>query len=131
MNIIERQTELGKSLYEINTNTVRELAELSRENVEKYIETNRTFGERLPEVREVTTLMELQREYGETIWNNARVAVETQNDILRKAFESSRDALQTAFGSEATEVNEVAKPKAKAKAKPKAKAKKAPAAAEA
>ena len=63
MNIIEKQTELGKSLYEINTATLSEMATLTRNNIEKYFETNRTFGEKLPEVRDPSTFFNLQREY--------------------------------------------------------------------
>ena len=120
MNIVEKQVELTKSLYEINTETLRALAEFERENVEKYFAMNREFGERLPEIREINSFMDLQREYGETLWNATREAVEGRTEILTKAFESSRTALETAFTAEEAPV-EAAKPKAKAKAKPKAK----------
>ena len=53
MNFIEKQTELGKSLYEINTSAMSNFAELSRKNIEQYFEVNRSFGEKLPEVKEV------------------------------------------------------------------------------
>lgn len=100
MNIIEKQTELGKSLYQINTATLTEIATLTRNNIEKYLETNRSFGEKLPEVRDPSTFFSLQREYGETLWNNAREAFEAQNTILKGAFSDTRDALQSAFSSE-------------------------------
>ena len=122
MNIIERQTELGRSLFEINQNAIRSLAEVQRENFEKYIATNREFGEKLPEIREVTDFVSLQREYGETLWNNAREAMETQGEILKSAFDNSREVLETAFRTD-----EEAAPAPKKKAKAKAKA--APAAA--
>ena len=79
---------------------------------------NRTFGQKLPEVREITTFMELQREYGETLFNNAREAMEAQTALLQSAFEEAKDAFQSAFATEAA-----------AKAPAKAKAKKATAAA--
>ncbi len=97
MNIIEKQTKLGRSLYEINTSTLSEIAEQSRKNIEQYFEVNRAFGEQLPEVREVGSFFQLQREYGETLWNNAREAVEAQNSILQNAFSETREAVQTAF----------------------------------
>lgn len=103
MNVIEKQTELGKSLYEINNSTLSEMAELGRKNIEQYFEVNRSFGEKLPEVREVSSFLSLQREYGETLWNNARAAMESQNAILQNAFTETRDALQTAFTTEAAE----------------------------
>lgn len=100
MNMIEKQAELGKSLYEINQSVVSEMAELSRKNIEQYFEVNRSFGEKLPEIREIGSFMSLQREYGETLWNNAREAMESQNAILQHAFTETRDAFQTAFAME-------------------------------
>lgn len=103
MNIIEKQAELGRSILEINTSTFKELASLQRQNIEKYFETNRAFGEKLPEVRDISSFVSLQREYGETLWNNAREAVETQSGIVRGAFEETRSALQKAFTGEAAD----------------------------
>ena len=115
MSIIERQTELGKSLYEINNSTVSEITELSRKNVEQYFEVNRSFGERLPEANEISSFLSLQREYGETLWANAREAMESQNAIIQNAFSDTREAFKSAFTQEADEVVEVveAKPKTK------------------
>lgn len=115
MNIIERQTQLGRSLYEINQNMMTEMVELGRKNIETYFATNRSFGEKLPEVREVSTFFELQREYGETLWNNAREAVEAQNAVFQGAFNDTREAVQTAFTSE--EPAPAKKPAAKKAAK--------------
>jgi hypothetical protein len=114
-NIVERQTELSKSLYEINSGTIKGLAELQRENLEKYFETNKTFGERLPEVKSVSDFLELQREYGQTLWTNARTAFESQNEIVRSAIEDTTEAFKDAFKVEAEEAPKPKKAKAKAK----------------
>lgn len=119
MNIIERQNELGRSLFEINTNTLKELVSLQRENVEKYFETNRNFGERLPEVKSLSDFLNLQREYGETLWSNTREAVESQNEIFKSAFQDTAEAMKAAFSPE--EEAEAPKQKTKTKAKPKTK----------
>ncbi len=116
MNIIEKQTELTKTLVEINTSTMKELATLQRENLEKYFETNRTYGERLPEVKSVSDFLALQREYGETLVTNTREAFETQNEIVRGAVEETTEAFRAAFTFEAEE-KPAPKKKAKAKAK--------------
>ena len=125
MSIIERQTELGRSIVEINTNTLRELVTLQRENFEKYFSTNRSFGEKLPEINGVSSFFSLQREYGETLWGNVREAVETQNGIFRGAFDETRLAFEKAFNTTEEVVEEVveetvAKPAPKKKAKAKA-----------
>lgn len=115
MNFIEKQTELGKSLYEINTSVMSHMTELSRKNIEQYFETNRAFGEKLPEVREIGSFFSLQREYGETLWNNAREAVEAQNEILTGAFNETREVVTSAFTTEQEAPKKAAK-KAKADA---------------
>ena len=112
MNMIEKQTELGKSLYEINSAALSEMAEMSRKDIELYFEINRSFGEKPPELKEVGSLVSLQRKYGETLFNNARDAMEAQNALMQSAFAEARDAVKPAFVSEVTES---AKPKAKLK----------------
>lgn len=104
MSIIEKQAELGKSLFDINANTLKELATLQRTNIETYFETNRTFGGKLPEVKGIGAFVELQREYSEALWGNARKAVETQNEILRTAFQESSEVVRSAFSSAADDV---------------------------
>ena len=111
MNIVEKQTELGKSLYQINTSTMSEITELGRKNIEQYMDVNRTFGERLPEVREVGSFFSLQREYGETLWSNAREAMESQNAIFQNAVTEAREAFTAAYTTE--EVVVAPAPKAK------------------
>ncbi len=120
MNIIEKQTELGKSLYEINTSAIKEYFNLQRGNLEAYLEVNREFGSRLPEINDVTSVLTLQREYNETLWNNAKASVEAQTELLKGTFSETRDALKSAFTPEVEAVEEVVV-KPKAKAKPKAK----------
>lgn len=104
MNIIEKQTNLGKSLYEINTSTIKEIAELQGENISKYFNTNREFAKRLPEITSISDFLGLQKEYNETLWSNARGAVEAQTEIVKGAFSGTRDAVKLAFTAEETEV---------------------------
>ena len=122
MSIVERQTELGRSIVEINTNTLRELVALQRENFEKYFSTSRSFGEKLPEVKDVSSFVSLQREYGETLWSNVTEAFETQNGIFRGAFDETRLAFEKAFNTTEEVVEEVVE-EAVAKLAPKSKAK--------
>jgi hypothetical protein len=119
MNVIEKQAELGKALYAINSNTLKEFASMQQENLQKYMETNRAFGEKLPEVKDISSFVDLQREYGATIWSNVKDSFEHQNELFRGAMEETRDAVKHAFTSEEI-VDE--KPKAKTKTKAKAKA---------
>jgi len=115
MNIIEKQTELGRTLFQINTNTLREYAQMQRENMERYFELNKSYTEKLPEVRDLGTFIELQREYNETLWGGVRETVKDQTELFKTAMEDTGSALKVAFVAETEE--EAPKPKAKAKAK--------------
>jgi hypothetical protein len=119
MNVIEKQSKLGKDIFEINTNTLKELASLQKDNIEKYFDANRAYGEKLPEVKDVTSFVSLQREYTEGIWNGVKDAVSAHTGIVRGAFEETRHAFEEAY----TTTSKAAKPAQKTKAKPKAKAK--------
>ena len=128
MNVIERQTELTKSLYNINSDALKEFASQQKANVEKYIETNKSFGEKLPEIKDIPGFLTLQREYGESLWANAKTAFETQNELVKATFEETRDAFKAALTTDAaseevveTKADVAPAKKAKAKAKPKAK----------
>lgn len=107
MTIIEKQAELGRTLFEINVNTLQEIAKTQQEDVRKYFELNSNYGARLPEVRDVASFMELQREYGETLWKNVRESTQAQADIVRHAVEKAGDAFRTTFVA-ATEKAEAA-----------------------
>ena len=97
MNIFEKQAELGRTIFEINTNAMRSTAELQQQNFRKYLETMQSFGGRLPEIQDVSSFVELQREYGEAVVANATEAVEEQTSIVRDSFEQARGALEQAF----------------------------------
>ena len=125
MNIIERQTALTKSLFEINTNSLKETATLQRENLTKYFEVNREFGGRISEIKDISSLVNLQKEYNETLWSNTKEAVSAQSEIVKTAFSGTKDAVQTAFTAEEIETEESEVAVEAVKAKPKAKAKKA------
>ena len=112
MNMIEKQAELGKSLYKINSAALSEMAEMSGKDIVLYFEINRSFGEKLPEVKEVGSFVSLQREQGETLFNNAREAMEAQYVLMQSAFAAAQDVVKSAFASEVTEAT---KPKAQSK----------------
>jgi hypothetical protein len=123
MSIRDRQIELGKNLFQINANTLRGLAELGRDNVEKYFELNASYWEKLPEVGGFTGFVELQREYNESMWEGVKESAQSQADLFKDALEESGDALKAAFAQEEEE-EEVASTPAKKTKKAKIGAKK-------
>lgn len=98
MSIIERQMKLGRELFELNTTTLRRLFEVQSEGVRQYFETNQEFAKRLPEVRDVSSFVELQRDYGQTLWTEAQSNLRNSGGVLREAVEHTGSALREAFG---------------------------------
>ena len=97
MNMIEKQVEMGRALFEINQNTFQELARTSQDNLKKYFELNSTFSKRIPEVTDVTSFVELQREYNETLWTGVKDSTRGQVDVIKTAVEETGVAVRKAF----------------------------------
>ena len=108
MSIMDRQMKLGRDLVELNMHTTRRLFEIQTNGVRQYFETNEEFAKRLPEVRDVASFMELQREYGQTLWNDVQHNVRENGSVLREAVEHTGKALRTAFSGTADDVAEAA-----------------------
>jgi phasin family protein len=100
MNAIEKQVKLGRDLFEINSSVVRELVQLQVEGVRKYFETNQEFAKRLPEVKDVSTFVELQREYNQTVWESAQSNLRTGGELVRDTASQVGEAVRSVFNAE-------------------------------
>jgi GTP-dependent phosphoenolpyruvate carboxykinase len=100
MSMIEKQAKLGRELLELNVDTVRKFAELSSENFRRYMELNQNYAQKLPEIREVGAFVELQRDYGQSLWEGVREDFKARGDIVRTAVEHTGTLVRGAFGSE-------------------------------
>jgi hypothetical protein len=97
MNAFEKGAQLGRDLFEINAETLRKITELSAENLKKYVELNQNYLQKLPEVREFGTFLELQRDYGQSLWKGMQEDLKARGQILREAVEGSGGVLRGAF----------------------------------
>lgn len=106
MSMMSRQMKLGRELLELNVQTARRLFEVQTTGVRQYFETNQEFAKRLPEVRDVATFVELQREYGQTLWSEAQGNLRENGTVLREAVEHTGQALRSAFNGTADEMED-------------------------
>ena len=100
MNPFERQMQLGRELMELNAQWFQKIAEFDTANFQKYVEYNQEMASRLPEVRDVQSFTELQREYGETLWNATQEAFKARGELVREAVEANGEAVKSAFNTE-------------------------------
>ena len=98
MSVVENQMKLGRELFEINTHVARRMTEITGDAIKQYFETNQDFAKRLGEVRDVTAFMDLQREYGETLYNGVTERLQTRGEVLKEAVERGGEAVRSAFG---------------------------------
>lgn len=108
MSVIENQMKLGQELFEINTHVMRRMAEITGEGFKQYMETNQDFAKRMMEIRDVSTFIELQREYNETLYNGFTERMQTRGEVVKEAVERGGEAMRTAFNTATEEVEAVA-----------------------
>ena len=101
MNIMQKQADFVRTLFEINQNAMQEMIRTQQENIQKYFAMNTAFGQRLPEIRDVATFMEMQREYGATLWTNIKESTQSQAGILKSAVEETGEAVRKVFATDA------------------------------
>lgn len=100
MITLEKQAALGRELFDLNASTLRRLVALQADGVHNYFEINRTYAEKLPEIKDVSSFMELQREYGEVVWKGFAEGLKANGEVLREAAESAGEALRGAFAAD-------------------------------
>ena len=86
-----------REMFEINAETMRKITELSAENFKKYMELNQEYLQKLPEVRELSSFVELQREYNEKLWKGMQEDLKARGEIVREAVEDTGSVLRGAF----------------------------------
>ncbi|MFT4712252.1 MAG: hypothetical protein ACJAVI_005513 [Candidatus Azotimanducaceae bacterium] len=101
MSILQKQADFGRTIFEINQNAIQESFRTQQENWQKYFELNSTFGKRLPEVTDISTFVELQREYGSTLWENTKEATQNQTEIMKSALTEAGEAVRKVFNTDA------------------------------
>jgi len=109
MSRMEKGMKLGRDLFDLNNTTMVRIAELSAENFKKYLELNQSYVERLPEVRDISTFVELQRDYGQNLWEGVQSDLKARTEIVREAVEQTGGMVREVFTSAADDAAEEAK----------------------
>ena len=96
-NPMENAQKLGQKLFEIQTKTITQLASMQQQNVQKFMDMNREFTNKMTEVRDPQDVMALQREMAETLWNNYQESNQNTGELVREAWEEVGAAYTDAF----------------------------------
>ena len=99
-NGMENVAKLGRQLFDLNNETMVKFVELSSDNFKKYVELNQSYVAKLPEVTDVSTFVELQREYGQNLWEGVQADLRARGEIVREAVESTGSLVRGSFSEE-------------------------------
>ena len=116
MNPIAKQMQIGRRLMDVNAEWFRTFAEYDMQSVQKYFALNQEYAQKLPEVRDITGFMDLQRQYGQDLWNGTQTTLRERGEMMREAAEATGEILRDAFTFEAAEEEAPAKKRAPKKA---------------
>ena len=90
---------MGRDLFDLNANTLRCVIEQHAESFRKLTEVNQSFFSRLPEARDLPSLVSLLQECGETVWNGAQRALRARGLAIKRR--PSQRAAAHAFAPDA------------------------------
>jgi hypothetical protein len=96
-NGLENAGKLGRQLFDLNNATMVKFVELSSENFKKYVELNQNYVSKLPEVNDVSSFVELQREYGQNLWEGMQADMRARGEIVREAVEQTGSLVRGTF----------------------------------
>jgi hypothetical protein len=97
MSVLKMQAKLTNTLYEINRCALREYSQIQRQNLGKYIELNKNYGQQLPALKSISGLFSLHSEYHKMIWNGLKVSADSHSQLIRNTLQESGTALKQAF----------------------------------
>ena len=97
MNILQKQTEFGRSFFEISQNAFQDLARIQQDNLKNYFDLNNDFSQKLTDVQDVAGFVELQRDYSQSLWNGVKKTTKGQAEILRTAIEETGEAVRKVY----------------------------------
>ena len=100
MSRLEKGMKLGRDLFDLNNVAMVKAAELSAENFKKYVELNTSYMEKLPEVRDVSSFVELQRDYGQSLWEGVQSDLKARGDIVRETVEQTGSLVRGVFSAD-------------------------------
>ena len=67
---------------------------------------NQEFAGRIPEITDMQSFADLQREYGEALWSATQSAFQERGEMLREAAEANGAAVKSAFSPESANAEE-------------------------
>ena len=105
-NGLGNAAKVSRELFDLNNTTMTKFVELSSENLRKYLELNQSYVSKLPEVNDFSSFVELQREYGQNLWEGVQSDLRLRGEIVREAVEQTGSIVRGSANEEEAPVAE-------------------------
>ncbi len=102
MNLFDKQATLGRGVFELAASTARRLFEVQQSGFQKYWETNQTFADKLSELKDPMSFIELQRQYGEAVWSGIAESLNENGQVWKTVAKDAGELLRDAWEVDST-----------------------------
>ena len=108
MNPFEQQMQLFRDLMELNAEWIRKLVEFDTESLRKYAELSQAYVNDLPQVSDLQAFGDLQRDFGQKLWEGAQDVLQQRGELIREAVEANQSLWSNALSRDDAEVAKAA-----------------------
>ena len=117
MSVIERGQSFVKELNELNVSGVSEYFKIQREALEGLVEANRERFAALREIKGLSDIVSVERDFYAAVQKGFSSSVEKQSDLARENWETTGKLVRGLFGTSDEAASDAVEEKPVAKAK--------------
>lgn len=106
MELLQRPANVARQLIEINFNTMGELLKLTSSGLQQYMDLNSKYLQRMSSPDGLQNVVDVQREYGQSLFDGIRGDLQERGELLRSAFEQSSGVLRDSWSATQADLEE-------------------------
>lgn len=106
MEVLQRPANVARQLIEINFNTMGELLKLTSTGVQQYLDLNAQYVQRMTSPEGLKNVMDVQRDYGKSLYDGIRGDLQGRGELLRSAFKQTSGVLSESWSATRADIEE-------------------------
>ena len=106
---LEKSLKLGKDLYDLNSGTINKLFTIDAESIDTFMDVNKSFGDRMPNIKGFSEFVEMQQDYGKALWDESQSVMSAKSEIVQDAMEQAKTLMADFYPPSAPTVKKAVK----------------------
>jgi predicted flap endonuclease-1-like 5' DNA nuclease len=94
MDLMQQPAHIARQLVEINLNTMNKMFQLTGNGIKQLMELTADYLQRLSQPEGMQDLLQIQRNYGQTLANGIREDLQERGELLRGAFKQTTEVFR-------------------------------------